>query len=310
MTTKPKALPPIEELWELYKQEGSVHRVKERIGICHSRIHNALVVAGYRLKGSKFSKEEDEIIKQYYTNTHHSCFDLQALTDKLKRTQKTNVSRRARELGLSDRSRPMSKKSRNKISGKAKTRLKEKGHPKGFLGGKHSDETLKVISNKSLAAWERMTPEKKQRRTLRMMKTRVKNGTMVNQRHKASWKAGWREIGGKRCYFRSRWEANYARYLQCLVEIKQIKNWEHEPKTFWFEGVKRGSVSYLPDFRVTENDGSVAYHEVKGWMDNRSKTKLKRMAKYHPNVELIVINGAAYRDIERKVKGFIIGWES
>lgn len=309
MTTKPKALPPVEELWELYKQEGSVHRVKDRIGVCHSRIHKALVDAGYRLNGSKFSKEDDEIIKQYYTNTHHSCFDLQSLADTLKRTNKTNVSRRARELGLSDRKRPMSKASRDKISVKAKARLARDGHPKGFLGRKHSDAALKIISNKSIAAWERMTPEEKQQKILKMLKTRSKNGTLVNRRATASWKAGWRNVGGKRCYFRSRWEANYARYLQCLLETKQIKSWEYEPETFWFKGVKRGVVSYLPDFRVTENDGSSSYHEVKGWMDSKSKTKIRRMGKYHPDITLIVIDANAYRDLERKVKSFVKEWE-
>ena len=64
------------------------------------------------------------------------------------------------------------------------------------------------------------------------------------------WQPGWREIGGKRKYFRSKWESNYARYLQFLKEHKQIEDWHHECETFWFEGIKRGVCSYLPDFKV------------------------------------------------------------
>lgn len=131
----------------------------------------------------------------------------------------------------------------------------------------------------------------------------------ITSREGASWKAGWRDFGGIRKYYRSRWEANYARYLQWLKEHGQIASWEHEPTTFWFAGIKRGCVSYLPDFRVIEMSGSVAYHEVKGWMDDRSKTKIKRMAKYHPTVKLIVIEAKAYKEIERKMAAIITGWE-
>lgn len=125
----------------------------------------------------------------------------------------------------------------------------------------------------------------------------------------ASWKAGWREIGGIRKYYRSRWEANYARYLQWLKEHGQIESWEHEPETFWFGGIKRGCMSYLPDFRIKECDGRTVYHEVKGWMDDRSKTKLRRMAKYHPTVSLIVIDAHGYKAISKKVSTLINGWE-
>ncbi len=126
---------------------------------------------------------------------------------------------------------------------------------------------------------------------------------------KRTWKAGWREFGGKRKYFRSRWEANYGRYLQWLKEKKQITDWQHEPKIFWFEGIKRGCLSYLPDFRVVENDGEETYHEVKGWMDSRSKTTIKRMAKYHPDIKLVVIKEKEYNEILKKVGRLIEGWE-
>jgi hypothetical protein len=125
----------------------------------------------------------------------------------------------------------------------------------------------------------------------------------------ASWKHGWRTIGEKRIYARSRWEANYARYLEFLLKIGEIKKWEYEPETFWFKEIKRGCVSYLPDFRITNNDGSIEYHEVKGWMDDRSKTKIKRMAKYYPEIKLKVIFRDLYKEIDTKLSGIIEEWE-
>lgn len=110
-------------------------------------------------------------------------------------------------------------------------------------------------------------------------------------------------------FFRSRWEANYARYLNFLIEQGKIAKWEFEPETFWFEAIRRGVRSYTPDFRITGNDGAVWFEEVKGWMDKKSATKLKRMKKYHPSVVILVIDEKAYKEIERKIGAAIKNWE-
>lgn len=124
-----------------------------------------------------------------------------------------------------------------------------------------------------------------------------------------------RTRGGKRddldgLYVRSAWEANYCRYLNWLKEQGEITHWEYEPQTFWFEGIKRGNRSYTPDFRITNADGSVEYHEIKGYMDQASKTKLKRMAKYHPAIKLVLIDKPAYRALAKDIRAFISEWES
>lgn len=121
-------------------------------------------------------------------------------------------------------------------------------------------------------------------------------------------KQGWLELGGKRKFYRSMWEANIARYFQHLKETGKIADWDHEPDTFWFEKIKRGVRSYLPDFKVTYCDGTVAYYEVKGYMDGRSKTKIKRMRIYHPTVVLIVIDSKQYRSLASLWKDIVPGW--
>jgi len=121
--------------------------------------------------------------------------------------------------------------------------------------------------------------------------------------------AGWRVIGRQRIYARSRWEANYARFLEFLRKRKEIRGWQHEAETFWFETIRRGARSYLPDFKVIKVDGSVEFHEVKGWMDSRSRTKLKRMAKYHPAVTMVVRDKVWFRDNSAFLKKLIKGWE-
>lgn len=120
---------------------------------------------------------------------------------------------------------------------------------------------------------------------------------MFSKQRKPQGKSGWFSINRKKIFFRSGWEVNYARYLEWLRQNKKIVSWEFEPDTFWFEKIKRGVRSYLPDFKVTNPDGTIEYHEVKGFLDSKSKTKLKRMAKYYPSVKLILIEKDSYKDI-------------
>lgn len=127
--------------------------------------------------------------------------------------------------------------------------------------------------------------------------------------HKAVAKAAWYLIGGKRAYYRSKAEANYARFLQWRKEQGEILDWDHEPKTFWFGELRRGVTNYKPDFRVTFHDGSVEWVEVKGYMDSRSKTKIKRMAKYHPNEKLLIVDMKAMRQLAAVMAKTVLGWE-
>jgi hypothetical protein len=110
-------------------------------------------------------------------------------------------------------------------------------------------------------------------------------------------------------YVRSRWEANYARYLNLLIKTGSIVKWEYEPETFWFP-IKRGTRHYTPDFRVWTS-GDYQWHEVKGYMDKVSKTKLNRFRIYHPdeNARLQLITKTEMAEIAKKVGPLIPEWE-
>lgn len=297
------------EYYESYLDLGSVHKVGAYFGVNHGTVHRYLKKFGYRLKGEKFSDDEDAIIINYYKNTPDSLFNMNKLIELLNfRSSAQNICRRARQLGMTNINRKRSDEVKSNISKMTKEWHKNNDHPQGYLGKNHSIETKEKISNKSKNMWSNMTEDKLAEITMKHVKTRHKNGTLYPNRSKCTWKQQWATVGGVRKYFRSQWELNYAYYLEWLKSKGQIKSWEHEPETFWFDGVKRGCVSYLPDFKVTENNGSIVYHEVKGWMDDRSKTKIKRMAKYHPDVKLIVIDSKAYASLSKDVSGLVDGW--
>lgn len=105
-----------------------------------------------------------------------------------------------------------------------------------------------------------------------------------------AYKQFWAIVGDKEpIFFRSSWEYYYAIFLAKLKQEGKIKDFFHEPKCFWFEGIKRGVRSYLPDFCITHLNGSEEWVETKGLMDSKSATKMKRMAKYYPEVNIRLV---------------------
>lgn len=130
-------------------------------------------------------------------------------------------------------------------------------------------------------------------------------GKPITQR--SVWK-GWLEIDGKRMYLKSNWERRYCLYLSFMKKHGHILDYEYEPKTFWFEKVRRGVVSYLPDFSVTFPSGNVEYFEVKGYESAKDRTKYKRMAKYHPNVILRVVGKDWFKTNSPILKKVIPNW--
>jgi len=140
-------------------------------------------------------------------------------------------------------------------------------------------------------------------------------------------KGGYRE--DLKQYFRSKMEANVARYYRYIREWYIYEYWEFE-----FKKIKRGSRFYKPDFFLAVVNRWV---EVKGWFNSSDKTKLRRFKKYYPeeferlrfiipdkygrdkaNGEMVAFlideMGIEFRDIEsykemEKFRGIIPGWE-
>ena len=308
---------------EAYRQEGSAKKAGVKLGISHSSVLRILAENGVLCNSRKWTKQDLEDLARLYPDC---SMTVQEIATVMQRSEDA-ITLKAGRLGIaSDRlHRKHTERSRAKMSAsqkqyyaklpelekkrrsdKQKKWHLENEHPKGMLGKKHSEVTRKAIGEKG-------TGRKRSRESIeKMVRTSVaRYGRAGNDisRMNSSWRAGWREIGGKRNYYRSRWEANYARYLEWLKGLGEIIDWEHEPETFWFSGVKRGCVSYLPDFKVTAKHGAVAFHEVKGWMDDRSKTKIKRMAKYHPGVKLVVIDSKQYAKLRGQLNKVVPGWE-
>src|SRR3990167_4727338 len=185
---------------------------------------------------------------------------------------------------------------------------KNKPHPRGMLGKKHTEETLKIMAEKSKEMWKNPKCKLNSKEYRQLLSDRASRspqafgGILLRGGGYSRGRIGKYDIGNKKnMFFRSSWEANYALYLDFLIKNKEIKSWEFEKDTFWFEKIKRGVRSYKPDFKVITNKDLIEYHEVKGWMDAKSKTKLKRMTKYYPKIKMVLIDEDCYKDIKKKL---------
>lgn len=135
------------------------------------------------------------------------------------------------------------------------------------------------------------------------------------------FKSGFRpDLGVK---VRSGWEASCLRWLN-----HQGIEWEYEPKRFVFTAIKHGTISYTPDMYLPDYNGGT-WLEVKGYIPDTDKTKIRRFKKYYPDEfkKLVVIVGsegtgadiffkslnvpvlAYFNDLKLKYSKIIIGWD-
>lgn len=297
----------IEQLIESFHRTQSTRLTGAEFGMQARSVWQRLSKAGVAHRLHVMGEQEKkELVKLYEGGFESGDGQLDAFCGKYHRT-KQYVSRHAKFLGLTQRGRSPCEGKRIEMGKRIKKFFKENGHPRGMLHKKHTAKLCEDMRKKSKSRWENMTEEERHQAVVKLLNGKIlKRGKLPHNKKHGSWKSDWRTIGGKKTYYRSRWEANYARYLEFLREAGKIANWLHEPTTFLF--VKEQS-SYLPDFLVTLTNGEIEYHEVKGWMDDRSFTKISLMRKYHPDKKLVLIRRKEYEDIERIYSAKISGWE-
>lgn len=101
--------------------------------------------------------------------------------------------------------------------------------------------------------------------------------------------------------FKSATEANFARILTELG-----LQWKYEERSFVFNGYKTKPFVYIMDFEIIPASNikgiPCQYIEVKGYMDARSRNKLRRLKKCYPEEAkqtlIIIYNKSKKKDIE------------
>jgi len=111
-------------------------------------------------------------------------------------------------------------------------------------------------------------------------------------------KYSFRKDLGHNC--RSKWEANYARYL-----LFKGKRYSYEPKRFIIILPNGTKMTYTPDFLV---DGK-EWYELKGWEDRSEIKKWKLFRQQYPDEKFVLIDHNTYKNLERIYKYIIPNWE-
>lgn len=303
-----------EEIINSYLNTKSVWETGKIFNISGQKVHYILKKHNVKPIGStvkNWTDTEIEELKILYSEFLCGDGKLNKFCEKYKKV-KSIVCQKAKKLGLTRRQRKCGELQTKRNVDLIIKFHKNNPHPKGMLGKTHTDENKLKQSQYSKKRWS--DPNNiLNSKEFRQRKSDISSKNMeIQMKNKPETlysrvKHGMVTIGDKTFFARSSWEANIGAYFQFLKEHKKISDWEHEPKTFWFTEIMRGVRSYKPDFLITLNDGTHYYEEVKGWMDPKSATKLKRMKKYYPSVKVDILDEKRYKAI-KKMSSLIPQW--
>lgn len=269
----------------LYAAGYTVEKIAELLGVHRGTVHALLNASGVRsYRDRPWTSLEDSLLRELYVPDGEFYPDTKQIAKTLKRSAAA-VKCRAAAIGAAlPEGLRMRDEQRAQSGATISLVWSFKGHPRGMLGKKHSAESRAKMSASRTGKPHNVTFSRDRREALSKRAAEQLAGTNVYSRCKSGRRA---DLNNQ--FFRSAWEANVARWLNYLGIA-----WQYEPKTFWFDKIRRGARSYLPDFFLIREN---VYLEVKGWMDAKSATKLKRMAKYYPHVQIQVIDRKRYLEL-------------
>ena len=205
--------------------------------------------------------------------------------------------------GKGMRDKKHSKESKEKMSESKKKIIKSldkdtriKIYGSGMKGKHHTDERNKKLSEKHKMSMSKLTPEER----------KIKFGNPGNSHYSFGKppcigsckfsKGGTRKDLGQ--YFRSTWEANFARIMNLLrLEYK------YEEEVFKLDDNGK-PMTYTPDFYING-----CYYEIKGYWRGSDKIKTDLFKEQYPQYSLIIIDDKEYRKLKNHFSFMILNWE-
>ena len=98
-------------------------------------------------------------------------------------------------------------------------------------------------------------------------------------------------------------EQKYSNHLQLLKLAGEIRGWTPQPQKLKLAY----RTTYTPDFLVSMNDGSIEYHETKGYMRDDAAVKLKVAARLYPQFMFRLVkdsrNGWVIKEVPYNLNG-------
>lgn len=117
------------------------------------------------------------------------------------------------------------------------------------------------------------------------------------------------------CSLDSNYEYDYALYLDHIYRSSEIAGWVRNRTPFYFTepvlipGKKRHYQRfYIPDFLVFNLDGTYEIHEVKGWMNDRSRAIIDQFKKDFPTLIYKIIEKDDILALQSEFADKLWGW--
>ena len=284
-----------EQLLESYFRLGNIWKVAPEFNMCGQSVWERLKKLGIEDK-DRWTNEQLRILIEGYSQNLTGPINLDLVaqsTGKLK----SNVARKARELGLTNQHRTKTLEAKAAMNEGLRRYIRDNGHPR-----ESRESRVCPICGRFYFVRKRSKQKYCSVRCQIMAKKPEERFT--------NRKGGRRKDIGD-IYFRSSYEANYARYLNFIISNgSNIEKWEFESQRFEFNKIKTGTRSYTPDFKIYYKDGHIEYHEVKGWDYPKGKTQRKRFAKYYPHLKLVLVDDNFFKAIKKQgINKLIPYWE-
>lgn len=286
-----------EQLLEAYNRLGSVWKVAPEVGICGQSVWERLKKLGVVDK-DRWTKQQLNILRQSYSDNPSNTLHINQLVNIIGKP-KTSISGKAKRMGLTtNRYRKRDKIMRLAISKRQKEWHKTHEHP--------NKAEMQIRVCPACGMFFEAIPSDNRK----YCSTKCSYNRTQVYGHQGYAKIGIRADLNNQ-YFRSRWEANYARYLNYLISIGEpILKWEYEPERFNFSKVRTKPYYYTPDFCIIFTDNHREYHEIKGWDYGNGQKARRRFRKYFPQHRLILRNKVWYSSLFKKgVDKVIPNWE-
>lgn len=266
-------------------------QIGELVGKSPTAVRARCEKLGLNTKNRRWTKAEVKTLEAAYMK--EAPLDLRGLAVKMNRGN-AEISSKAQKLGLVASRHVMLRQRGLTRTGTAKR-------------VRNTHQVAAVLRSRSL------TEEERKRIGRKAAATRIKKyGTAAfspaGEKQYSAAKDGRRSDLGD-VYWRSSWEANYARYLNVLKSRGILDSWEYESQRFVFKDSGDGIRSYRPDFKVKYTDGCEEFHEVKGWINTRSEAIAAKMSREYPDVVIKTIGPEQYHAIAKEFQGEISSWE-
>lgn len=100
-----------------------------------------------------------------------------------------------------------------------------------------------------------------------------------------SKRKGKGKIRGAKSQFKNDWERMYAERLEVRKLQKEIVSWKYEHIRLKLAD----GANYTPDFQVVNLDGTIEFHEVKGFRRTAAILRFKFAAKTYPEYTFILV---------------------